>query len=464
MDAEVKHVAPVLQRTGLLMAPGHNYESISATVSDVILEKPVPKPWYACFGIGFMLFGIFVVSTAYLFAVGLGIWGINNPVGWGFAIVNLVWWIGIGHAGTLISAILLLFQQDWRTAINRAAEAMTLFAVMCAGLFPLIHVGRVWVIYFIFPYPNTMGLWPGFRSPLLWDVFAISTYFTVSLLFWFTGLIPDLATLRDRSPKGLRRTIYAFFALGWRGSARHWFRYDMAYLLLGGMSAPLVVSVHTIVSFDFAVSVIPGWHTTIFPPYFVAGAIYSGFAMVLTIMIPVRRWYPSMKDFITVRHLDNMAKIMLATGMVVVYGYACEAFYAWYSGSGYERFVMWNRMTGPYAWAYFALLFCNLLTPQTLWFKWVRTNPIPLFVVSIIVNIGMWLERYVIVVTSLTRDYLPSSWGYYSATIFDWAAYVGSIGLFIFMMALFLRYLPMITIFELREQLHSLKEGKLRNQ
>ena len=292
-------------------------------------------------------------------------------------------------------------------------------------------------------------------------MFAISTYFTVSLLFWFTGLIPDLATLRDRSKKGIGRMIYGALALGWRGSARHWYRYEMAYLLLGGMSAPLVVSVHTIVSFDFAVSVIPGWHTTIFPPYFVAGAIYSGFAMVLTIMIPVRIWF-GMTDFITTRHLDNMAKVMLATGLVVFYGYCCEAFYAWYSGSDYERFMMMNRMTGPYGWAYACLLMCNAVSPQFLWFKWVRTNPYPLFVLTIIVNIGMWLERYVIVVTSLTRDYLPSAWGEYSGTIFDCAAYVGSIGLFLFMMSLFVRFLPMITIFELRLQQHQIDNGEIR--
>jgi len=461
MSADAKNIPPALQVVAPLMEPGHNFESISRAISDVILEKPMPKPWFATIGVGFMLLGILGASTAYLFWEGLGIWGINNPVGWGFAIVNLVWWIGIGHAGTLISAILLLFNQDWRTAINRFAEAMTLIAVSCAGIFPLLHVGRPWAIFFIFPLPNTMALWPQFRSPLLWDVFAISTYFIVSLLFWYTGLIPDLATLRDRSKKGIGRLIYGFLALGWRGSARHWYRYEMAYLLLGGMSAPLVVSVHTIVSFDFAVSVIPGWHTTVFPPYFVAGAIYSGFAMVLTIMIPARIWF-GMTDFITTRHLDNMAKIMLATGLVVFYGYLCELFFAWYSGSDYERFMMWNRMTGPYWWAYAALLFCNAFTPQFLWFKWVRTNPIPLFIITIIVNIGMWLERYVIVVTSLTRDYLPQAWGEYSGTIFDWAAYVGSIGLFLFMISLFVRVLPMITIFELRLQQHQIDKGEIR--
>jgi Ni/Fe-hydrogenase subunit HybB-like protein len=458
--AHPRPVPAVLAPTAPIMGTGYTHDSLSRKLTDIILEQPMPRPWYAVFTVGLLLLSVLGGSTAYLFWTGLGIWGINQPVGWGFAIVNLVWWIGIGHAGTLISAILLLFNQDWRTAINRFAEAMTLFAVMCAGLFPILHLGRPWVVFFILPYPNTMSLWPQFRSPLMWDVFAISTYFTVSLLFWYTGLIPDLATLRDKSRPGIGQKLYAFFALGWRGSAKHWFRYEMAYILLGGMSAPLVVSVHTIVSFDFAVSVIPGWHTTIFPPYFVAGAIYSGFAMVLTIMIPVRVWF-NMKDLITDVHLDNMSKVMLATGLVVCYGYFCEAFYAWYSGSEYEGFMMWNRMTGPYWWAYTCLLLCNFVTPQFLWMKYFRITPVPLFIITIIVNIGMWLERYVIVVTSLTRDYLPSSWGTYSATIWDWAAYLGSMGLFLTMISLFVRYLPMITIFELRVQHHQVQRGEV---
>jgi Ni/Fe-hydrogenase subunit HybB-like protein len=451
---------PCMDDVAPLMASGHTLESISQDVTSVILEKPMPPQWWASLGVGLVLLTMFLLSTCYLFWIGLGVWGVNNPVGWGFAIVNLVWWIGIGHAGTLISAILLLFNQDWRTAINRSAEAMTLFAVMCAGMFPILHLGRPWAVFFILPYPNSLALWPQFRSPLLWDVFAISTYFTVSLLFWYTGLIPDLATLRDRA-KGAAKTVYGLFALGWRGSARHWFRYEAAYILLGGMSAPLVVSVHTIVSFDFAVSVLPGWHTTIFPPYFVAGAIYSGFAMVLTILIPVRDWY-KMHDFITDRHLDNMSKVMLATGLAVCYGYFTEAIFAWYSGSEYERFMMWNRMMGPAAWAYAALLFCNFLTPQMLWIKWVRITPVPLFIVSIIVNIGMWLERYVIVVTSLRRDYLPQSWGGYAGTIFDWMAFIGTWGLFLTMMCLFIRFLPMITIFELRLQQQQLAKNEIR--
>ncbi len=460
MASHATHIPPALQTIAPLAQPGHTYESIAREISDVVLVMPTPRAWWACFGVGLTLLSVLLVSTLILFWEGLGLWGINNPVGWGFAIINLVWWIGIGHAGTLISAILLLFNQDWRTAINRSAEAMTLFAVMCAGLFPILHLGRPWVVFFILPYPNSMALWPQFRSPLLWDVFAISTYFTVSLLFWFTGLVPDLATLRDRS-SGLTQKIYGAFALGWRGSAKHWFRYEMAYLLLGGMSAPLVVSVHTIVSFDFAVSLIPGWHTTIFPPYFVAGAIYAGFAMVLTVLIPARVLF-GLEDFITMRHIDNMAKVMLATGLVVFYGYICEVFFAWYSGSDYEIFMMSNRMTGPYAWSYWALIFCNGLCPQLLWLKWMRTSTIPLFILTIIVGIGMWLERYVIVVTSLTRDYLPSAWGTYSGTIFDWAAYVGSMGLFITMFCLFARFLPMITIFELNLQQDQLNRGQIR--
>jgi Ni/Fe-hydrogenase subunit HybB-like protein len=343
-----------------------------------------------------------------------------------------------------------LLKQTWRTSINRFAEAMTLFAVACAGIFPVIHTGRPWLaIYWLFPYPNTMGLWPQFRSPLIWDVFAVSTYATVSLLFWFVGLIPDLATLRDRSQSRAGRVIYGMLAMGWRGSALHWHRYETAYLLLAGLAAPLVVSVHTVVSFDFAVAIVPGWHTTIFPPYFVAGAIYSGFAMVLTLAIPIRAVY-GLEDFITMRHLQNMAKVMLVTGLIVAYGYLTEAFIAWYSADKYELFVPFNRMTGPYRWTYVALIACNVVIPQALWFKRVRTSPMALFVIAIIVNIGMWLERFVIVVTSLHRDFLPSSWGMYSPTFWDWSTFVGTIGLFIALLFLFLRFLPMISIFEMR--------------
>ena len=413
------------------------------------IEQPQPKVWYVLFALGLALLGLLGVSVLYLIYKGTGIWGINNPVDWGWAIVNFVWWVGIGHAGTLISAILYLFRQKWRTSINRAAEAMTIFAVMCAGVFPAIHVGRIWVIYWVFPIPNQMAMWPNFRSPLLWDVFAVSTYFTVSLLFWYTGLIPDLATMRDRTKGRIARAVYGLFALGWRGSNRHWQHYERAYLLLAGLSTPLVLSVHTIVSFDFAVSQVPGWHTTIFPPYFVAGAIFSGFAMVLTLMIPVRKLY-GLEHIITVRHLENTAKIILLTGTLVGYAYAMEFFIAWYGGNPYEAFAFVNRMFGPYAWAYWIMIACNVITPQIFWFKKLRTNLTVLFIASIFVNIGMWFERFVIAVTSLHRDYLPSSWDYYSPTFWDVATYLGTFGLFITMFCLFLRYVPAIAIAEVK--------------
>ena len=448
-------IAPV----GPLIEPGHTYGSITDGVTNIIDSLPHPRHWYICFAIGGLGLTMMTVAIMYLLWMGTGIWGINQPVAWGFAIINFVWWIGIGHAGTLISAILLLLRQDWRTAINRFAEAMTIFAVMCAGLFPLLHTGRPWVVFFMLPYPTTLGMWPQFRSPLLWDVFAVSTYFTISLLFWYVGLIPDLAILRDRAKNRVAQVLYGIFSLGWRGSAKHWFRYETVSLLLAGISTPLVVSVHSIVSFDFAVSVMPGWHTTIFPPYFVAGAVYAGFAMVLTFTIPVRAIY-NLKDFITVRHLDLMAKVMLTTSLVVFYGYLMEAFYSFYSGSQYEGFMMMNRFTGNLAWSYWALIFCNGLAPQALWFKYVRTNPVPLFIVCMIVSVGMWLERYVIVVVSLTRDYLPSSWGWYQGTGWDWALFIGTMGFFLFMMMLFIRFLPMIAVFELRHLQHALHERK----
>ena len=364
-------------------------------------------------------------------------------------IINFVWWIGIGHAGTLISAILLLFRQEWRTSINRFAEAMTLFAVASAGLYPILHLGRPWLGYWLFPYPNTMGMWPNFRSPLIWDVFAVTTYATVSLMFWFVGLIPDFATLRDRSESVAGRKIYGTLALGWRGSAEHWHRYETAYLLLAGLSTPLVVSVHTIVSFDFAISVVPGWHATIFPPYFVAGAVFSGFAMVATIAIPLRRAY-GLQSFITIKHLDNMAKVMLATGLVVAYGYMMEAFFAFYSANIFEETMMKLRFEGPYSSSYWALILCNVLVPQALWFRKVRRDTRALLFVAIVINIGMWLERYVIVVTSLSNDFLPSSWGLYSPTFWDLATYAGSFGLFGTLLLLFIRFLPMISIFEMK--------------
>jgi molybdopterin-containing oxidoreductase family membrane subunit len=432
-----------------VIAPGHTFGSVTDKISAIVLTRKTPRGWWFGFLIAFALMNVMMVAITYLFVKGTGIWGINIPVGWGFAIVNFVWWIGIGHAGTLISAILLLLKQTWRTSINRFAEAMTLFAVACAGIFPIIHTGRPWLAYWLFPYPNTMGVWPQFRSPLVWDVFAVSTYATVSLLFWYVGLIPDLATLRDRSQSPIGRVVYGMLAMGWRGSARHWHRYETAYLLLAGLATPLVVSVHTVVSFDFAVAIVPGWHTTIFPPYFVAGAIYSGFAMVLTLAIPIRAIY-GLEDFITLRHLENMAKVMLVTGLIVAYGYTIEAFIAWYGGNKYEGFMMWNRMTGPYAPVYWLLICCNIVIPQALWSRRVRTNTKALFVIAIIVNIGMWLERFIIVVTSLHRDFLPSSWGMYNPTIWDWATFVGTIGLFLTLLFLFLRFLPMISIAEMR--------------
>jgi Ni/Fe-hydrogenase subunit HybB-like protein len=434
---------------GPVIDEGHSLASVSDKIGGIVLKRKITLGW--TFGL-FIALGLLqgvAAGAVWLFMKGVGVWGINIPNGWGFAIINFVWWIGIGHAGTLISAILLLLNQSWRNAINRFAEAMTLFAVMCAGMFPVLHTGRPWLAFWMLPYPNTMGLWPQFRSPLLWDVFAVSTYLTISAVFWFVGLLPDLATLRDTSKKRYQQVIYGMLSMGWRGSARHWQRYEKASLLLAGLATPLVVSVHTVVSFDFAVSIIPGWHTTIFPPYFVAGAIYSGFAMVLTLMIPVRKFY-GLDDIITLRHLNNMAKVTLATALIVAYGYIMEAFFGYFSADKYEKFMIWNRMTGPYALFYWCLILCNIITPQFLWSKKIRTSPGILWCISIVVNIGMWLERFVIVVTSLHRDFLPSSWGYYAPTIWDWAVYVGTLGLFMTLIFLFVRVLPMITIFELR--------------
>jgi molybdopterin-containing oxidoreductase family membrane subunit len=395
---------------------------------------------------------VLVFAASYLFFRGVGIWGIAIPTAWGFAIVNFVWWIGIGHAGTLISAILLLLKQSWRNSINRFAEAMTLFAVACAGMFPVFHLGRPWLAYWLFPYPNTMGVWPQFRSPLVWDVFAVSTYGTISFVFWFVGLIPDLGTMRDKAKSLWTKRMFGILAMGWRGSVRHWKRYETAYLLLAGLATPLVLSVHTVVSFDFAVSILPGWHTTIFPPYFVAGAIYSGFAMVLVLAIPIRRFY-GLKDMITMRHIDNSAKIMLATGLIVAYGYAMEAFYAFYSGDPFERAQSLNRWFGHYGGFYWALIACNLLIPQVLWIKKVRTNTILLFLVSLDVLWGMWLERFVIVIVSLSHDFLPSSWGVYLPTRWDYATFFGTIGFFFVSMFIFIRLMPMIPIFEVKSLL-----------
>jgi len=432
-----------------VIQPGHTFASVTDKISSIVLSRRTPRFWVVGFGIGFALTLGMLYAIGVLFFRGIGVWGVNQPVGWGFAIVNFVWWIGIGHAGTLISAILLLLRQEWRTSINRFAEAMTLFAVAQAGLYPILHLGRPWLAYWLLPYPNTMALWPQWRSPLVWDVFAVSTYATVSLLFWYVGLIPDLATLRDRARKKTAQIIYGMLAMGWRGSAMHWHRYEMAYLLLAGIATPLVVSVHTVVSFDFTIGIIPGWHSTIFPPYFVAGAIYGGFAMVLTIAIPLRSLY-HLEDFVTLRHLRNMAKILLATGLIVGYGYMIEIFMSWYSGSPYEKYMTWNRMTGPYWPAFWGLMLCNIVTPQFLWFRAIRSSPLGLWIIALIVNVGMWLERFVIVVTSLHRDFLPSSWGMYFPTKFDWMTYVGTIGFFVALFFLFIRFLPMISIFEMR--------------
>jgi Ni/Fe-hydrogenase subunit HybB-like protein len=443
-----------------ILEPGHTFASITDKISSIVLTRRKRTGWFLGFAFTFALVMMLLYSIGYLLVAGVGVWGVAVPVGWGFAIINFVWWIGIGHAGTLISAILLLLNQKWRTSINRFAEAMTLFAVACAALYPILHLGRPWLAHWLFPYPNTMQVWPQFRSPLIWDVFAVSTYGTVSLLFWFVGLIPDLATLRDRARTRMARITYGILAMGWRGSAIHWHRYETAYLLLAGLATPLVVSVHTIVSFDFAISIIPGWHTTIFPPYFVAGAIYSGFAMVMTLAIPLRAIY-GLEDFITLRHLQNMAKVMLATGLIVAYGYMTETFMAWYSGSGYETFMILNRMRGPYALIYWMLILCNVLIPQALWSRRVRSSVPALFVIAIIVNIGMWLERFIIVITSLHRDFLPSSWGMYWPTAWDLMTFVGTIGLFLALLFLFVRFLPMIAIFEMRTLLPEaeVKEG-----
>jgi len=432
-----------------VIGPGQTFASVTDKISSIALSRRTPLWWFIGAGISFSItLGLFY-TIGYLVVTGIGIWGNNIPVGWAFDIINFVWWIGIGHAGTLISAILFLLRQKWRTSINRFAEAMTLFAVACAGLFPLLHTGRPWLAYWMLPYPNTMGVWPQFRSPLIWDVFAVSTYATVSALFWFVGLIPDLATLRDRAKRRTAKIIYGMLAMGWRGSARHWHRYETTYALLAALATPLVISVHTVVSFDFAIGIVPGWHATIFPPYFVAGAIYAGFAMVLTLSIPLRKFY-GLEDFITVRHLRNMSKIMLATGLIVAYGYMMETFMAWYSGSVYEKYMVLNRFKGPYSSLYWLLVICNVVLPQLLWIRRVRHSVSALWVMSLVVGLGMWLERFVIIVVSLHRDFLPSSWAMYKPTFWDWSMFIGTIGLFLSLIFLFVRFLPMISISEIR--------------
>ncbi len=445
----IQELQPTVVPRAPLVENNRSFNWITEKVCSIVEEK-TPLWWWICFCIAGCVSTFTIGGLVYMVSTGAGVWGLNNPVNWGWAIVNFVFWIGIGHAGTLISAILCLLRQRWRTSINRAAEAMTIFAVVCAGIFPLFHVGRVWFGFWLFPIPvNDLGIWPQFKSPLLWDVFAVSTYATVSTLFWYVGLLPDLATLRDRAKTKLKQLFYGVLAMGWRGSNRHWRNYEMCYWLLAGLATPLVLSVHTIVSFDFAVSLIPGWHTTIFPPYFVAGAIFSGFGMVLTLMLPLRAVY-KMHDLITQYHIDCMCKITLATGSMVGYAYAMEFFIAWYGANPYEGFAFVNRAFGPYAWAYWIMITCNVVSPQLFWFKRVRENAALVWIISIFVNIGMWFERFVITVTSLARDFLPSSWGYYSATIVDIMTYVGTFGIFSVLFLLFLRFLPLIAMAEVK--------------
>jgi Ni/Fe-hydrogenase subunit HybB-like protein len=431
-----------------LVQGNHDLSSITETISG-ITERKAPPLWYFLLGGGISLLMVLVGSIGYLVFEGVGIWGLNNPVGWGWAIVNFVWWVGIGHAGTLISAILFLLRQRWRTSINRFAEAMTLFAVSCALIFPGIHIGRMWVAYWLFPIPNQMDLWPNFRSPLLWDVFAVSTYFIASALFWYTGLIPDLATYRDRAKTKIKKIIFGITALGWRGGNRQWRHYELAYLILAGISTPLVLSVHSVVSTDFAVSILPGWHTTIFPPYFVAGAIFSGFAMVISLTVIARKIF-SLEDLITIDHMEKMNKIILLTGSMVGYAYSMEFFIAWYSGNIYEQFAFINRAFGNYAWAYWIMVSCNVIVPQIFWFKKFRRCIPIMFVASIFINIGMWFERFVIVVTSLSRDFLPANWDYFKPTIWDISTFVGSFGLFFTLFLLFIRFLPMVSMTEIK--------------
>ncbi len=452
MDASVPqdNLADDPSKRPQLILGDADYASVTEDVCQIVERRRPPRAWYIAFFISVSVLGLLGAMLVYLLTAGVGVWGNNQPVAWGFPITNFVFWVGIGHAGTLISAILFLTRQNWRTSINRFAEAMTIFAVMCAGLFPLFHTGRPWfAVYWLLPYPNQMGMWPQFRSPLEWDVFAVGTYATVSALFWYVGMIPDLATLRDRATTKIRAILYGIFALGWRGSARHWSRYEKAYLLLAALATPLVLSVHSVVSFDFAVAQLPGWHTTIFPPYFVAGAIFSGFAMVLTLAIPARQYF-GLKHLITPRHLDNMAKILLATGCMVGFAYAMEIFIAWYSQAEFEAFAFLNRLRGASAASYWTMVSCNVIIPQLLWIRKFRQNLAFLFGMSIIVNIGMWFERYVIITSSLSRDFLVGSWGQFIPTWVDLLTFLGSFGLFFTMFLLFVRYLPMVAMAEVK--------------
>lgn len=441
---------PVVGREPLIRGEP-DFHFITESVCNIAERKLVdtPKAMIVAWFIALGMLSVLVSLIGYLVWEGTGIWGNNNPVAWAWPIVNFVFWVGIGHAGTLISAILYLFRQNWRTSINRYAEAMTIFAVICALVFPGIHVGRLWAAYWLLPLPNQMDMWVNFRSPLLWDVFAVGTYFTVSTLFWFTGLVPDFATLRDRATHKVARFAYGLAAIGWRGSNRHWHTYEKAYQIMACFSAPLVLSVHTVVSFDFATSQLPGWHTTIFPPYFVAGAVFSGFAMVQTLIIPARAWL-GLKHIITIKHIENMNKIILLTGSLVGYAYIMEFFIAWYSGNEYEGFAFINRATGPYWWAYFTMFSCNVITPQLFWFKRFRTSITVTFILSIFVNIGMWFERFVITVTSLANDFLPSSWDYFVPTWVDISMFIGSFGLFFTLFLLFVRFFPVVAMAEVK--------------
>ena len=451
VPAILEEVRPAVLPRPVLVENNRSFAWISDKICGII-EGPTPRWWWICFGVTSFIASFTVAGLIYVVGTGVGVWGHRSPINWGWPIVNFVFWIGIGHAGTLISAILCLLRQKWRTSINRAAEAMTIFAVVCAGIFPLFHVGRVWMAWYLFPLPNSNGIWQNFRSPLEWDVFAVSTYGTVSVLFWYVGMIPDLGLLRDRftvAGKKVRAFLYGLFAMGWRGSNRHWSNYEMAYLILAGIATPLVLSVHTIVSFDFAVSLIPGWHTTIFPPYFVAGAIYSGFGMVLTLILPLRAVF-KLEDLITQYHIDNMCKITLATGSMVGYAYMMEFFIAWYGANPNESFTFINRAFGPYAWAYWTMITCNVIVPQFFWFKGVRRNTAFVWLLSLLVNVGMWFERFVIICTSLTRDFLPSSWGYLTPTVVDIFTFFGTFGVFGTLFLLFIRFLPMMPMAEIK--------------
>ncbi|MGA2031386.1 MAG: NrfD/PsrC family molybdoenzyme membrane anchor subunit [Thermoguttaceae bacterium] len=454
MTSEIDNTADDPRGRAVLItgAAGQSLRNVTDAIAGIAAAPRPPRAWYVAFAISLLGVAVLLAMILYLIFTGVGVWNLNRPVCWAFDITNFVFWVGIGHAGTLISAILFLFRQKWRTSINRFAEAMTIFAVICAGMFPGIHVGRIWFAYWLAPYPNQMAVWPNFMSPLLWDVFAVGTYMTVSLLFWYLGMVPDLATFRDRAASKWRYYLYGIFSLGWRGSARHWHVYEIAYLLLAALATPLVLSVHSVVSFDFAVSQLPGWHSTIFPPYFVAGAIFSGFAMVVTLAIPARQLF-GLKDFITPRHLDNMAKIILVTGSMVGYTYLIEWFIAWYSGSAWERFQFLNRQFGPLWFCGWTMFLCNALVPQLFWMKFCRRNVWVMFLLCILVNVGMWMERFVIIVIGLHRDFLPSSWGSYYPSYVEVLTLIGSFGLFLMLFLLFCRYLPMVAMAEVKSTL-----------